>query len=135
MSAPLYSTDPGSWLEYAREDLRAAETLLDAPDCLPRYACFWAHESAQKAIKSALVRNQVAFDYRSEDLHSLLEQLPDSEELRQYLGQAEAFSDHDMWVLYPSDRTPPTEDDARSGVIFTRAILSSAERRVQQPDP
>lgn len=44
------------WLRYAREDLETAEFVIsNLPTLVPRHACFFAQQSAEKALKSVLI--------------------------------------------------------------------------------
>ncbi|MBO8169606.1 MAG: HEPN domain-containing protein [Thermoanaerobacteraceae bacterium] len=45
------------WLEYADEDLKAAEELIKVQ--LYNSACFHAHQAAEKSLKAFLVKNKV----------------------------------------------------------------------------
>ena len=46
--------DTARWLRYAEEDLTTAETFLGHPHVPPRQACWFAQQSAEKALKAAL---------------------------------------------------------------------------------
>ena len=49
------------WLQYAEEDLWAAERMLHQEDALPRHICWLAQQAAEKTLKAALVFVQVEF--------------------------------------------------------------------------
>ncbi len=42
------------WLRFAREDLEAAETLLNEEGYVPRHVCWLAQQAVEKALKGAL---------------------------------------------------------------------------------
>ncbi len=49
------------WLQYAREDLRAAAEILGREVFLPRHACWMAQQAAEKVLKAVLVFHQIDF--------------------------------------------------------------------------
>lgn len=61
-----------SWLSKAREDLAAAEVLLDSGVAVTDTAAFHAQQAAEKALKAVLIRYQVRFG-KSHDIEELLE--------------------------------------------------------------
>ncbi|CUS03811.2 conserved protein of unknown function [Candidatus Promineifilum breve] len=63
------------WLGFARSDLEAAETLLASPDHYPRQVCFLAQQAIEKALKAALILEQIVFPF-SHDLDRLRNMLP-----------------------------------------------------------
>lgn len=65
------------WLGYARSDLEAARTLLASPDHYPRQICFFAQQSVEKALKAALIIEQIDFPF-SHDLDRLRNLLPEA---------------------------------------------------------
>ncbi len=63
------------WLGYARSDLEAAQNLLSSPDHYPRQVCFLAQQAIEKALKAALILEQIVFPF-SHDLDRLRNMLP-----------------------------------------------------------
>ena len=47
------------WLRYATEDLVEAEAMVRRPQYVPRHACFFAQQAAEKALKAVLVFLQI----------------------------------------------------------------------------
>ena len=72
-SDPL--TEGRRWLDYANDDLEAAEALLEHQDVAPRLSCFLAQQAVEKAIKAALVASQIEFP-RHPNLDALRNLLP-----------------------------------------------------------
>ena len=64
------------WLRYAREDLVAAEAMLEQSDIAPRHVCWPAQQSAEKAIKAVPVFLQIDFP-KSHDLDALRNLTPE----------------------------------------------------------
>lgn len=59
------------WLGKAREDLAAAEVLLESGLDVTDTVAFHAQQAAEKALKALLIRHQVRF-VRSHDVEELL---------------------------------------------------------------
>ena len=76
MSGPDRLLETRRWLRYAREDLEAAEGMLESASILPRHVCWLAQQAAEKAIKAVLVFLQIDFP-RSHDLDALRNLAPD----------------------------------------------------------
>ncbi|MGQ0742868.1 MAG: HEPN domain-containing protein [Acidimicrobiales bacterium] len=47
------------WTGWAEENLREARRSAENPDSSPRFACFWAQQAAELAIKAVLVSEDV----------------------------------------------------------------------------
>ncbi len=67
--------DTARWLRYAEQDLKTAEVLLIQPDTPPRQSCWFAQQSAEKALKAALIYLQIDFP-RTHDLNILCNLVP-----------------------------------------------------------
>lgn len=50
--------DPERWLGYAEEDLRAARMFYERVDFSPRHACWYAQQSAEKALKAVVLEDR-----------------------------------------------------------------------------
>ena len=64
------------WINYSKTDLRAAYALLESEGFFPRQVCFFAQQSAEKAIKAILVFEEVDFQ-RIHDLDRLRDLIPE----------------------------------------------------------
>lgn len=64
------------WLRYSTEDLDVARVLLASSPLVPRHVCWLAQQSAEKALKAALVLEGVAFPF-THDLDALCNRFPD----------------------------------------------------------
>ena len=70
MSDPEVAADALRWLRYAHADLRLVRlTLADDDADLAFRACFNAQQAAEKALKAALVLEQIEVPF----IHDLLE--------------------------------------------------------------
>ncbi len=116
--------DTARWLRYAEEDLTTAETFLGHPHVPPRQACWFAQQSAEKALKAALIFLQIDFR-RTHDLNVLRDLLPDSWQLK---TAPPNLKDLNRWAVearYPADMQEATEADASKAVEQARAVWTS----------
>jgi HEPN domain-containing protein len=91
--------EAASWLQHARADVDAVETLFRGKNYLP--ACFHAHQTVEKLLKGFLVSRDVLFP-KTHDLSELLHACA-------RLDPAfRAFADHASWLtgFYPPSRYP-----------------------------
>ena len=68
MNEPESRKEAQLWLRYAKEDLAAAEGLIEHI-LTPRHVCFLSQQSAEKAIRAVLVFSQIDFP-RTHDLEA-----------------------------------------------------------------
>ena len=73
--------DTARWLRYAEEDLITAETLLEQLHLPPRQSCWYAQQSAEKALKAVLIFLEIDFP-RTHDLNVLRNLVPESWQLK-----------------------------------------------------
>lgn len=81
MSEPEILAEVERWLDYAREDLQAAEALVTLN--IPRQVSFHAQQAAEKAIKAVFVFLQVDFPY-THDLDRLRTILPGGWKIKEH---------------------------------------------------
>ena len=116
--------DTPRWLRYAEEDLITAEILLEQPHVPPRQSCWWAQQSAEKALKAVLIFLEIDFPGTS-DLNVLRNLVPDSWQLRVEHSDLASLT---LWAAearYPSDMPEATNADASKAVEQARAIWTS----------
>lgn len=109
------------WLRFAREDLEAAERLLDEEGCVPRHVCWLAQQAVEKALKGALTSQHLQFPFRH-DLDALRNLLPDDWAVKQ---QQPDFAELTEWAVearYPGDWPDATAEDARRSAAQARAV-------------
>ncbi len=124
MSAPEPAEEARRWLEFEEEDLMEAEALMARQEAVPRHACWFAQQSAEKALKAALVLEGIEFPFRH-DLDALRNLLPAGWRVKQEHPQ---LADLTVWAVearYPGDWPEATREDARRAVLRARAVLSS----------
>lgn len=64
------------WLQFSAEDLDVAQRLLADRSSAPRHVCWLSQQAAEKALKAALVLEEIDFPY-THDLNDLRNLLPD----------------------------------------------------------
>ena len=119
MSEPETAPEALRWLRYAREDLGIAHRLTD--DAPPRYACWFAQQAAEKALKAALVLEGLGVPL-THDLRAIRNRLPSEWPT----GPAqEALALLTVWgsqSRYPEDWPEPAPADATRAAAEARAI-------------
>ncbi|MDE0636086.1 MAG: HEPN domain-containing protein [Candidatus Poribacteria bacterium] len=112
------------WLRYAEEDLSTAETFLGHPHVPPRQACWFAQQSAEKALKAALIFLQIDFQ-RTYNLNVLQDLVPDSWQLNTTHPDLASLTEWAAEARYPSDMPEATNTDASKAVEQARTVWTS----------
>ena len=63
------------WLRFSEEDIDVGRRRLSGSPSAPRHACWLSQQAAEKALKAALVLEEVEFPF-SHDLDALRNLLP-----------------------------------------------------------
>lgn len=124
MNDPDLMRQVRQWLQYAREDLEAAEVLVAERRGVPRHACFLAQQAAEKALKAILVFLQIDFP-KIHDLNRLRTLVPDDWSVKVQHPQLGALSAWAIEPRYPGDLPDSTEADAHAAVAQARAVWES----------
>jgi HEPN domain-containing protein len=111
------------WLRSAEEDLKAAKEMQRSATFRPRHACWYAQQAAEKAIKTALVFEQIAFPF-SHDLEQLRELVPSDWEVRRVDADLATLTQWSVEARYPL-RDEATAEDARNAVDQAQRVLSA----------
>jgi HEPN domain-containing protein len=88
------------WLRYALEDLEAGEALLNQQTVVPRHICWLAQQSAEKALKAALIFLQVDFP-RRHDLDALRNLLPAGWKIKEEQPDLATLTEWSVEARYP----------------------------------
>jgi HEPN domain-containing protein len=110
------------WLRWAREDLVLAEHSAADIDLVPRGACVWAHQAAEKALKALLVHHNID-PPKLHDLDRLVQRLPSDEGLE--LAAIE-LPELTRWAIegrYPGDLDEANAADAVRAVAIAKQVL------------
>ncbi|HEY9766830.1 MAG TPA: HEPN domain-containing protein [Chroococcales cyanobacterium] len=106
------------WLRFAREDFQSAQRLYEiAP---PRQTCFFAQQSAEKALKSVLIYLQIETP-RTHNLLLLQGFIPEEWGLSS-LDLAE-LNEYAVESRYPGAWEEPAKEDARRALKMTEAVF------------
>ena len=123
--------DTARWLCYAEEDLITAETLLKQPHVPPRQCCWFSQQSAEKALKAALIFLQIDFQ-RTHNLEVLRGLLPEGWQLK---TAPPNLGDLNRWAVearYPEHTREATTADASKAVEQARAVWTSISTALAQ---
>jgi HEPN domain-containing protein len=113
------------WLRWAEEDLEVARHIAADTSLVPRGACAWAHQAAEKAIKALLVDRDVD-PPKHHDLDRLSDRLPDAERIGL---MAVDLPELTRWAIegrYPDDLDEATTVDARRSVALSERVVDLA---------
>jgi HEPN domain-containing protein len=112
------------WLQFAREDLTAAESLLHQADTISRHPCWLAQQAAEKALKAVLVFLQIDFP-RRHDLDALRNLIPHGWDLKDEHPDLANLTEWAVEARYPGDWPDAVEADAQQAVEQARAVWES----------
>ena len=121
MNEPENRSQARLWLRYAREDLEAAEQLIETT-AAPRHVCFLAQQSAEKAIKAILVFCQIDFP-KSHDLEALTNLIPQEWEIRRRNLDVSTLTEWAVEARYPGNWPETTRSDAQTALAAAKEIL------------
>ena len=116
--------DTARWLRYAEEDLITAERLLSQSDIAPRQSYYLAQQSAEKALKAALIFLQIDFR-RTHNLNVLRDLFPKSWQLKTDLPNLDPLNEWVVEARYPERVQDATRADASQAVELARAVWTS----------
>jgi len=113
------------WLRYANEDLDTAGSLLGGS--VPRQVCSLAQQSAEKALKAALVFLQVDFP-RTHDLDVLLSLIPDDWAIKAIAPDLAELSEWAVEARYPGSWPEATTQDAESAFADAKIVCQAINK-------
>lgn len=126
MSAPEIPPIVETWLRYAREDLQAAEGMLDERELVaPRHVCFHAQQAAEKGLKATLIARQISFD-PTHDLERLAGLLGPGDAAAMPSAELASLTRWAVRARYPGEDDAEWPD-AEEAVRTARAIVLAAE--------
>ena len=122
----MSEVDPGAearrWLEYAADDLRTAEFLLQQLDFIPRHPCWLAQQAAEKALKALLIFLQIEYPL-SHDLDQIRLLIPEGWRVRYDPHDLSFLTEWAVEARYPGDWPDATEMDAQEATDQARTVL------------
>lgn len=131
MSAPELVSEANRWLRFAAEDLKVAQNLLASNESAPRHICFLAQQSAEKALKVALVLEGMDSPFRH-DLDALRNLLPNTWPVCREHSDLAQLTEWAVEARYPGDWEEPTAMDAEQAVLQARGVYDSIATEFKQ---
>lgn len=122
MSEIDHGAEARRWLEYAADDLRTAEFLLQQPDFIPRHPCWLAQQAAEKALKALLIFLQIEYPL-SHDLDQIRLLIPEGWRVRYDPPDLSFLTEWAVEARYPGDWPDATEMDAQEATDQARTVL------------
>lgn len=124
-------TEARGWLAFALGDLAAARSGGRAR-FRPRIVAFHAQQAAEKAIKAALILEDLAPPPRH-DLEELRHLLPDAWQVKRRPASLDRLTDYGVDAKYPDHMVTVTPIDAatavRQAIAVIRLVSEEFERR------
>ena len=112
------------WLQFSAEDLDVAQRLLADRSSAPRHVCWLSQQAAEKALKAALVLEEIDFPY-THDLNALRSLLPDSWSVRVDHPDLTQLNQWAVEARYPGKWAEATESDAIRAEVEARAVCNA----------
>ena len=131
--AELVVQEAQRWLQFSAEDLDVAQRLLADRSSAPRHVCWFSQQAAEKALKAALVLEEIDFPY-THDLNALRNLLPDSWPVRVDHPDLTQLNQWAVEARYPGEWPEATEADAVRAESEARATRDSVVAEFQRRD-
>jgi HEPN domain-containing protein len=114
-----------AWLRYAREDLESAEHIVaQIPALAPRHACFFAQQSAEKALKAILIYLQIEYPHHH-NLDQLRDLIPTGWSVKTDFTTLKPLAEWAVESRYFSELPDATPDNARDTTRQARAVYQT----------
>ena len=117
-------TEALRWLQYSKDDLDAASRLMAGTPTSPRHACWLSQQAAEKALKAALILEEVDFPF-THDLDHLRNLLPDGWSVHDTHSDLAELTEWAVESRYPGGWPEPTDDDASRAMPQARSVHES----------
>ena len=122
------------WLRFSEEDLDVALRLLSSSPSAPRHACWLSQQATEKALKAALVLEEVEFPF-THDLDALRNLLPGSWSVRDTHPDLAELTEWAVETRYPGDWPEHTDADATRAVSQARSVHDSVAAEFRRRGP
>ncbi|MGH2733706.1 MAG: HEPN domain-containing protein [Actinomycetota bacterium] len=120
------------WIRWAREDLVLAECAHADKDAVPRGACAWAQQCAEKTLKAVIVAQGID-PPKTHNLLTLEQLMPDSVKTALVDLDLEELTRWSIQGRYPGDLEEATTADAIQAIADAAAVLRVVEAALQPP--
>lgn len=111
------------WLRFSDEDLSVASQLI-SNSSPPRHVCWLCQQAVEKALKAALILEQIDFSLTHE-LDSLRNLLPKKWSVRHTHDDLSALTHWAVESRYPGEWSEPTRADAIKAELEARSVCDS----------
>lgn len=111
------------WLRFSDEDLSVASQLIHISSP-PRHVCWLCQQAVEKALKAALILEQIDFSLTHE-LDSLRNLLPEEWLVRVTHDDLSALTHWAVESRYPGEWSEPTYADAITAQLEARSVCDS----------
>jgi HEPN domain-containing protein len=134
MSPDITAEVVGQWLDKAREDLRAAQFLVDADLPMKAVAAFHCQQASEKAMKGLLVRREVVFE-KTHDIKAIAALLPGPDaDLLPLARRASRLTVYAWKYRYPGDAQGPSADEIAQALATAAEVVAAFGRRATESD-
>ena len=119
------------WMDYAKSDLDAANTLLKKGDFFPRQICFMSQQAGEKALKAILVYLGINFP-KTHDLDLIRELIPAGWKVKEKFPQ---LYDLSVWAVesrYPGHTPDVTEGEAQETLRLAEAVFDAVSAELKK---
>ena len=112
------------WLQFSAEDLEVAQRLLTDRLSAPRHVCWLSQQAAEKALKAALVLEDIEFPY-THDLRRLRNLVPGAWPAGAGPDILARLTEWGAESRYPGDWPEPSAREAAQAQADARAVYDS----------
>lgn len=131
MNVPDLHAEAKRWIRWAEEDLAAARGMLNRPGFVPRHACGFAQQAAEKALKAVLVFLQIDFP-KTHDLDELSDLIPSGWQAKSDHPDLSQLTQWSVEARYPRRSTGASVDDAQIAVDQAKGVVAAVRRDLAQ---
>ena len=105
--------------------------LMSGAPTAPRHTCWLSQQAAEKALKAALILEEVDFSF-THDLDALRNLLPDGWAVRDTHADLAELTEWAVETRYPGDWPEPNDADAYRAMSQARALYDSIVAEFQR---
>jgi HEPN domain-containing protein len=119
-----------TWMEKARNDLGAAEHLLDREPPFAGVAVYHCQQAAEKALKAFLIEKDTAFS-KTHDLAQLVAECASLDPDFATLAEAAAvLTPYATAFRYPTGQREPTRDETEHALALATSVVMHVSDRL-----
>lgn len=122
------------WLRWANEDLLLCRHAAVDSGVVPRGACTWAHQAAEKALKALLISYGVD-PPKTHSLRQLARLLPDDPALALAGIDLDSLTRWSIEGRYPDEAEEASTDDAHDALALAEDVVAIATTEVRRALP